>query len=246
MRSVYRKTAQLNSIEVKLKLKELMASYFDYVIKWVLNEQMAKFDLELMNELVTWEMQIGGRRNKSLDNSRFEERLSLALDQCRKDALRYREIDPVEPCLTEVVYGYQGFEAVSFYRLAHLLTQFNLNILPRMISLEVFKKTSIDIHPKAVVGHSLVIDHGFGVVIGETATIGNRVTIYHGVTIGALDPVNCIDGTKRHPTIESDVIIYANSMILGGQTRIKKNSVVEGGVILIGKNKTNKLRKVRV
>lgn len=142
------------------------------------------------------------------------------------------EGDPAATGADEVVFSYPGVRAISIYRVAHELRQLGAVIVPRMMTELAHAETGIDIHPGATIGESFFIDHGTGVVIGETAVIGARVRIYQGVTLGALSlPTGKsreLAGKKRHPTIEDDVIIYANATILGGQTVIGRGAVIGG------------------
>ncbi len=144
--------------------------------------------------------------------------------------------DPAAENSDEVIFSYPGFYAIMIYRLAHLLVELGVPIIPRIMSEFAYSRTSIDIHPGARIGNSFFIDHGAGVVVGATTDIGNRVRIYQGVTLGALslprDAGARLRDTKRHPTIEDDVIIYANATILGGQTVIGARSIVGGNVWL--------------
>lgn len=136
--------------------------------------------------------------------------------------------DPAAKSKFEIILTYPGFYAIAIYRIAHLLHGLGVQLIPRILTEHAHSKTGIDIHPGAKIGHSFSIDHGTGVVIGETAEIGNRVKIYQGVTIGALSTDQSSRNTKRHPTIEDDVIIYAQAIILGGKTCIGKGSVIGG------------------
>jgi serine O-acetyltransferase len=136
--------------------------------------------------------------------------------------------DPAAESIDEVIVAYPGFMAISIYRLAHELYKLNLPILPRILSEHAHQITGIDIHPGAEIGSPFFIDHGTGVVIGETTRIGKNVKIYQGVTLGALSVDKSLSKTKRHPTIEDDVIIYSQAVILGGQTVIGKNSIIGG------------------
>jgi serine O-acetyltransferase len=140
--------------------------------------------------------------------------------------------DPAAKSLDEVVLSYPFVNAIATHRIAHALYKLNVPIIPRIMSEKAHSTTGIDIHPGAEIGPEFFIDHGTGVVIGETCTIGKNVQLYQGVTLGALSPFDR-DGTlkrgkKRHPDIEDDVIIYANSTILGGNTVIGKGSVIGG------------------
>jgi serine O-acetyltransferase len=140
--------------------------------------------------------------------------------------------DPAAKYLDEIVLSYPCIEAIATYRIAHLLYELDVPIIPRIMSERAHSRTGIDIHPGAAIGPRFFIDHGTGVVIGETASIGKNVKIYQGVTLGALSPFdkegNPLKGQKRHPDIEDDVIIYANATILGGATVIGKGAVIGG------------------
>lgn len=142
--------------------------------------------------------------------------------------------DPAARTIDEVVISYPGVFAVSVHRIAHQLWKQEVPLLPRMMSEYAHSVTGIDIHPGASIGPSFFIDHGTGVVIGETTTIGKRVRIYQGVTLGALslpkEDVDRLRGSKRHPTIEDDVTIYSGATILGGETVIGAGSVIGGSV----------------
>ncbi len=136
--------------------------------------------------------------------------------------------DPAAYSKEEIIITYPGFYAICVYRLAHVLHQLNVPLIPRLMSEYAHEKTGIDIHPGAEIGESFFIDHGTGVVIGETSHIGKNVKIYQGVTLGALSVKKKMQSVKRHPTIEGDVVIYANSTILGGDTVIGRGSVIGG------------------
>ena len=136
--------------------------------------------------------------------------------------------DPAAKSNEEVVLSYPGLEAILVYRIAHFLYENGVPIIPRIMTEHVHGKTGIDIHPGATIGESFFIDHGTGVVIGETCIIGNNVKIYQGVTLGALSVKKNLQDKKRHPTIEDDVTIYANATILGGETIIGHGSIIGG------------------
>ena len=148
------------------------------------------------------------------------------------DAKAILTFDPAANSLEEVILSYPGFYAIMIYRLSHPLYQMNIPILPRMFSEYAHSKTGIDIHPGANIGNSFFIDHGTGIVIGETTLIGDNVKLYQGVTLGALNVKKEEAKTKRHPTIEDNVIIYAGATILGGNTTIGHNSIIGGNVWL--------------
>ncbi len=145
--------------------------------------------------------------------------------------------DPAAKSIDEVIFSYPAILAITIFRLAHELNLQGIPLLPRMMTEYAHSVTGIDIHPGATIGSGFFIDHGTGVVIGETTNIGNRVKLYQGVTLGALsfakdDEGRMIRGKKRHPTIEDDVVIYAGATILGGSTVIGRGSVIGGNVWL--------------
>jgi serine O-acetyltransferase len=153
-------------------------------------------------------------------------------DQIQMDVDAMFAGDPAAKTREEVIRSYPGFYAIAAYRVAHALSKIGVKTIPRMITEHAHSKTGIDIHPNATIGNYFCIDHGTGVVIGETTVIGEHVKIYQGVTLGALS-VNKVDATvKRHPTIEDNVVIYAGATILGGNTVIGRNSIVGGNVWL--------------
>ena len=146
--------------------------------------------------------------------------------------------DPAATSRMEVVMAYPGLYAVTVHRLAHVLYKLKVPILPRVMSELAHSKTGIDIHPGATIGERFFIDHGTGVVIGETTVIGRNVRLYQGVTLGGLsfakdDNGALVKGLKRHPNIEDNVVIYANATILGGDTTIGHDSEIGGSVWLI-------------
>lgn len=142
--------------------------------------------------------------------------------------------DPAARNYTEIVFAYPGFQAVAIYRMAHVLWQLELPLIARFLTEHAHGITGIDIHPGATIDESFFIDHGTGVVIGETSLIGKRVQMYHGVTLGAFSPRKgqSIRGQKRHPTIEDEVTIYPSATILGGDTVVGRGSVIGGNVWL--------------
>jgi serine O-acetyltransferase len=147
------------------------------------------------------------------------------------------EGDPAAKSYYEIVFCYPGLEAITTYRLAHELLLLDVPLIPRMMTEHAHSKTGIDIHPGARIGRSFFIDHGTGVVIGETCDIGEHVKIYQGVTLGALSfprdaEGKIIRGKKRHPTLENEVVVYANATILGGDTVIGHHSVIGSSVWL--------------
>ena len=146
--------------------------------------------------------------------------------------------DPAALCREEIILSYPFIEAISIQRLAHRLHLFGAPIIPRMMTEWAHSRTGIDIHPGATIGSHFFIDHGNGVVVGESCRIGNNVKLYHGVTLGARSFVrdedgHIIKGGKRHPDVEDNVTIYPNSTILGGKTVIGKDSTIGANVFLM-------------
>lgn len=165
------------------------------------------------------------------------ERLPEVADRVAEDVQAAYDGDPAAQGFDELILAYPGVKAVFTYRIAHELHRLGVRLIPRIMTEFAHNETGIDIHPGATIGRSFFIDHGTGVVIGETTTIGDRVKIYQGVTLGALSfPKNehgeLIRGVKRHPTVEEEVVIYAGATILGGATVIGQGSVIGGSVWL--------------
>lgn len=159
-------------------------------------------------------------------------RLPVVRKELLKDAAFIAENDPAATSADEVAMIYPGFFAIATYRLSHMLRVAGVPTIPRLFSELAHSKTGIDINPGAHIGHEFFIDHGTGIVIGETSIIGNRVKIYQGVTLGALS-VHKVDAeSKRHPTIEDEVTVYAGATILGGQTVVGRGSIIGGNVWL--------------
>ena len=151
-----------------------------------------------------------------------------------KDVVAAHEGDPAAKGYDEIIFSYPGVFAVTVYRIAHRLYHLDVPLIPRIMTEYAHSRTGIDIHPAAHIGERFFIDHGTGVVIGETSVIGDRVRIYQGVTLGALslprDAMESLRTVKRHPTIEDDVVIYSGATILGGDTVIGARSVIGGNV----------------
>ncbi len=167
----------------------------------------------------------------------FLEQLPELRTRLATDVQAAYEGDPACKNLDEVIFCYPGLEAITVYRLAHLLDELQIPFIPRMMCEWAHRRTGIDIHPRATIGNHFFIDHGTGVVVGETCEIGEHVKVYQGVTLGALSfPTdsegNLVRGQKRHPTIEDRVVIYANATILGGHTVIGHDAVIGSNVWL--------------
>ncbi len=158
----------------------------------------------------------------------FFEQLPQTAEKLIKDAQFILDYDPAAKTLEEIILSYPGFYAIAVYRLAHILYTHNISILPRMMSEQAHSKTGIDISAGAKIGCPFFIDHGTGIVIGETTILGNYVKLYQGVTLGALAVRKEDAAIKRHPTIEDNVVIYAGSTILGGGTTVGHDCIIGG------------------
>ena len=166
--------------------------------------------------------------------AQFLDRLPAARELISEDVQAAFDSDPAAQNTDETIFSYPGVFAITVQRLAHEFYKLGVPLLPRIMTEYAHSLTGIDIHPGAKLGKSLFIDHGTGVVIGETTVIGSNVKIYQGVTLGALAPHfgQMLRGTKRHPTIEDNVTIYSGATILGGETVIGKGCVIGGNVFI--------------
>ena len=171
-----------------------------------------------------------------LDSSERARALLAALprvhEQSLEDAHAILAGDPAAESLDEVIAAYPGFLAIAMHRLAHAVHLLEVPVVPRLMAELAHSRSGVDIHPAATIGRALCIDHGTGIVIGETAVIGDEVKLYQGVTLGALSVSKAAAGTKRHPTLGDRVVIYANATVLGGDTTIGADSIVGGNVFL--------------
>jgi serine O-acetyltransferase len=170
--------------------------------------------------------------SKQISDDFFKE-LPSVYENIKKDVKAMFDGDPAAKSENEIIFSYPGFYAIASYRIAHLLLSLEVETLPRIITEIAHGKTGIDIHPGAKIGHNFCIDHGTGVVIGETSTIGNHVKLYQGVTLGALSVEKKFANKKRHPTLEDGVVVYAGATILGGETVIGENSIIGGNVWVV-------------
>lgn len=199
-----------------------------------LNDLEKEFDsLKSYLSTLVYDVVHDGEQSQKL-TGQFFDALPNVYDALLKDAESIAKHDPAAASAEEVIVAYPGFYAIAVYRLSHELYKLKIRTIPRLFTEYAHGKTGVDIHPGATIGEGFFIDHGTGIVIGETAVIGNNVKIYQGVTIGALLGTAEKDQSKRHPTIENEVIIYAGATILGGNTVIGHNSVVGGNVWLTG------------
>lgn len=209
-----------------------------YITGTRVNNIIATLTKEIQKALVyTVSTQNGNTNN--IENShcfKLAEHTSLALleelpEIKRKITLDVEAVfkgDPAAKSKEEIILSYPGLEAILIYRIANFLYTNGVPIIPRIMSEYIHGKTGIDINPGAKIGESFFIDHGTGIVIGETTIIGNNVKIYQGVTLGALSVKKELKNKKRHPTIEDDVTIYAGATILGGETTIGRGSTIGG------------------
>ena len=165
----------------------------------------------------------------------FLERLPHIQEMLWKDVEAEYDGDPAANSKEEIIFCYPGIFAIFVYRIAHELYELQVPFIPRIMTEYAHGETGIDINPGAKIGEYFFIDHGTGIVIGETTVIGNHVKIYQGVTLGALSTQKGqgLSGVKRHPTIEDNVVIYANTTILGGETVVGENSVVAGNTFVV-------------
>ncbi len=186
-----------------------------------------KVDLEM---IVNSHLKEGTSSDFVID--RFFEELPDLYQFIYQDVSAMYSGDPAARSHTEIIRSYPGFFAIASFRIANKLKKLGVLLVPRIITELAHSQTGIDIHPGADIGHHFCIDHGTGVVIGETTVIGNHVKIYQGVTLGGLSVDKSKADQKRHPTIEDGVVIYAGATILGGETVVGKNSVIGGNVWL--------------
>jgi len=194
--------------------------------------EMKLFDLQVqLRDLLNQNSRLHGKNGEELSKAFFTG-LDQVYDRLQEDVEAMYAGDPAAKSKTEIIRSYPGFYAIAAYRIAHLLFNQGIALIPRMITEFAHSKTGVDIHPGATIGRYFCIDHGTGVVIGETTVVGDHVKIYQGVTLGAVS-VNKEDADKkRHPTIEDQVVIYAGATILGGDTIIGRGSIIGGNVWL--------------
>ena len=177
---------------------------------------------------------LGDKKKAEVLTVQFMEQIPTVQELLMKDVEAQLAGDPAASSKNEIILAYPGLYTIFVYRYAHILYQLEVPLLPRIMSEYAHGKTGIDINPGATIGEYFFIDHGTGIVIGETAIIGNGVKIYQGVTIGALSTRKgqALSGVKRHPTIEDNAIIYANATILGGNTVVGEGATVAGNTFV--------------
>ena len=191
--------------------------------------EIRQLELHLWELLLPIEQEIG-----SIDETikKFFNKVPSVFTDLQKDAQAILAFDPAAHSIEEVISAYPGFYAIAVFRLSHVLYELKVPILPRLISEYAHSLTGIDINPGATIGSGFFVDHGTGLVIGETCIIGDNVKIYQGVTLGALQVNKDEANKKRHPTIEDNVVIYSGTTILGGKTVIGHDSIIGGNVWL--------------
>ncbi|NIF05135.1 serine acetyltransferase [Chryseobacterium sp. Tr-659] len=219
-----------DKIKTKAFVKELYQLLF--LPQKINTEDQLKESFEVLNDslfnLINAVM--GDEKTAEAEVNEFFTILPELYDQLVLDAQSILEFDPAADSLEEIYLAYPGFFATYVYRISHQLWNQEIKILPRVISEYAHSKTGIDIHPGAIIGKHFFIDHGTGIVIGETTVIGDHVKIYQGVTLGALNVSKEKANQKRHPNIEDHVIIYSGATILGGETTIGRESIIGGNV----------------
>jgi serine O-acetyltransferase len=220
-------------LEVSLFVDQLIDFLFPYRQKSSASKTIALEWAQLQSELqaiITPLIESDNQTQRIVSD--FFKEIPLIYERLKLDAEEILQNDPAAHSVEEVVVAYPGFYAIAVYRLSNILHQLQVPILPRIISEHAHSLTGIDIHPGATIGEHFFIDHGTGIVIGETTIIGKFVKIYQGVTLGALSVKKNEGNTKRHPTIEDNVTIYSNSTILGGNTIIGNDTLIGGNVFL--------------
>ncbi|MDO9374179.1 MAG: serine O-acetyltransferase EpsC [Bacteroidota bacterium] len=218
--------------------REFIDGFFEFL--FIPEKQKKLSEYEMSKEFESYKSHLStliydvvadGERTQEIANHFFDE-VENIYNALLMDAAAIMRFDPAAESIEEVLVAYPGFYATAVYRFSHVLWKKGVKILPRVFAEYAHSKTGIDIHPGATIGKSFFIDHGTGIVIGETTVIGNDVKIYQGVTLGALSVNKAEARTKRHPTIEDNVIIYSGATILGGDTTIGHDSVIGGNVWL--------------
>jgi len=217
------------SIELLNELIDFLFPHFSNKIYYSPEDVIAKMQLLERNSISLLKL-VTDKSEKEIEAiaNRFISSIPGLHDMLWNDAESIFKGDPAAESIDEVILAYPGFMAISIYRLAHELYKLKIPIVPRIFTEHAHQNTGIDIHPGAIIGSPFFIDHGTGIVIGETTEIGKNVKIYQGVTLGALSVDKSLSDKKRHPTIEDDVIIYSQAVILGGETVVGKNSIVGG------------------
>jgi serine O-acetyltransferase len=234
LRQIHERHRRSRPLPSKIKAQQWIDRLIDILYPIRCSESVNELEIRQL-ELQLWELLIPLEEQlPPIENiiRQFFNRIPYVYNELQKDAEAFLAFDPAAQSIEEVVAAYPGFYAISVYRFSHELYLLDIPILPRLISEHAHSQTGIDIHPGATIGSGFFIDHGTGVVIGETTIIGNFVKIYQGVTLGAMQVKKEESNKKRHPTIEDNVVIYSGSSILGGKTVIGHDSIIGGNVFL--------------
>lgn len=227
----------MGKVPVKSEVRRLIKDLTEYLFPVIADGQLPceescldKILLQLEKILNSYETGLSDAHRTTME---FRQILPDLYQTLVTDATAIYEGDPAAHSIEEVIISYPGFYAIMVFRIAHELDRLSVPFIPRMLTEYAHSKTGIDINPRARIGKSFCIDHGTGIVIGETTIIGERVKIYQGVTLGALSVSKNCAGSKRHPTIGDSVTLYAGCTILGGETFIGHDSIIGGNVWLI-------------
>ncbi len=226
-------------IPSKFQAQEFIEEYINFLFPINIGRNMSELEAESTYQQLQYKFKelllpVKYQLKQSIDKvtTVFFNKTIDIYDKLIKDAHSLCRYDPAANSIAEVLVAYPGFFTIMVYRVTHELYKLDIPILPRLVSEYAHSKTGIDIHPGATIGESFFIDHGTGIVIGESVIIKENVRIYQGVTLGALSVEKTMAKQKRHPTIEENVIIYAGSTILGGDTVIGHDSTIGGNVWL--------------
>lgn len=218
--------------------EEFIDGFFEFLFIPQRHKKLSEFELSKEFEsfkshlsTLIYDVVADGNKTQEITNQFFNAVPDI-YSALLKDAEAIIKFDPAAESIEEVLVAYPGFYATAVYRISNYLWNKGVKILPRVFAEYAHSKTGIDIHPGAAIGQSFFIDHGTGIVVGETTVIGDNVKIYQGVTLGALSVNKTETKSKRHPTIEDNVVIYSGATILGGTTVIGHDSVIGGNVWL--------------
>ena len=218
--------------------QEFIDGFFEFLFIPQKKKKMSQYELAKEFEsykshlsTLVYDVMGDGEKTQAITDLFFEE-VPVIYNTLLNDAAAILKFDPAAKSIEEVLMAYPGFFATAVYRFSHQLVLQGVHILPRVFAEYAHSKTGIDVHPGANIGESFFIDHGTGIVIGETCIIGDNVKIYQGVTLGALSVNKDCAEIKRHPTIQDNVVIYSGATILGGDTIIGNDSVIGGNVWL--------------
>lgn len=246
------KKCQCNEDIIKITdIKTLINYCRNLIFPGYFTKEDQETTLNNIKELLCCEItKVASLTNIKLDNKEIIESFTLELPKIielvKSDLVFFYESDPAAESYDEIIITYPGFFASLVHRFSYTLASLNVPLIPRMMSEYVHSKTGIDIHPKANIDHSFFIDHGTGIVIGETSVIGHHVKIYQGVTLGALslNKGQALKNIKRHPTIKNYVTIYACASILGGETIIGNNVTIGANSFILESIEDNTIVKL--